>query len=226
MPRSERSAVAVSSLGLAEQQVGEGQRVDPHVEQRAGAERRVEHPVVGAGVDDEAELGVQVAGRAELTRAEPRAQLADHRVAGGPHRLHQEPVRARRASANSSSASAASQRDRLLAEHVLAGLEAEPGVLEVEGVRRGDVDDVDGRVGDQLLVGAVRRGATPCSAANAAALARAERRADRGELGAGHQREVAGEGAGDASGARGCPSGCRRVMTSPSPCVPARRGRE
>ena len=98
------------------------------------------------------------------------------------------------------------ERERLLAEHVLAGLEAEPGVVEVEGVRRRDVDDVDVRVGDQLLVGAVRRARAPCSLARRPGALSSRRRADGREPGAGHQREVAGEGLGDLAGGRGCPS--------------------
>ena len=56
---------------------------------------------------------------------------------------------------------------RLLAEHRLPGLEGEPDVLVVQGVRRRDVDDVDLGVAHQRLVGAVRRPAD--SAANALA---------------------------------------------------------
>ena len=41
---------------------------------------------------------------------------------------------------------------RLLAEHVLARLEAHQDVIAVEGVRRRDVHDLDLRVGGQRLV--------------------------------------------------------------------------
>ena len=47
------------------------------------------------------------------------------------------------------------QCQRLLHQHVLARLERQPGAGEVRGVRGGDVDDVDVRVGDELLVAAV-----------------------------------------------------------------------
>ena len=91
---------------------------------------------------------------------QPRAQLPDHRVAGRPHRLHQEPV-VLAGQPDHLLGVGRVERERLLAEHVLAGLEAQPGVVEVEGVRRRDVDDVDVRVRHQLLVGAVRRARTP-----------------------------------------------------------------
>lgn len=49
-------------------------------------------------------------------------------------------------------------RKRLLTKHVFACEEAEHGVLEVVGVRGGDVDDVDVWVFDEVLVGSVSRG--------------------------------------------------------------------
>ncbi len=68
---SARTAVAGQRLGLAQHQVREGQRVDAHVEQRAAAQRRGQEPVVGRPVDDEAEVGVHLARRAEPARGEP-----------------------------------------------------------------------------------------------------------------------------------------------------------
>ena len=48
--------------------------------------------------------------------------------------------------------------DRLLDEHVLAGLDGEQGVRQVQVVRGRDVDDVDLGVGDERRVGGVRPG--------------------------------------------------------------------
>ena len=59
--------------------------------------------------------------------------------------------------------------DRLLDEHVLAGRDREQRVRQVEVVRGRDVDDVDLGVGDEGLVGAVRRGRPPSRAAACAA---------------------------------------------------------
>ena len=47
------------------------------------------------------------------------------------------------------------QRERLLHQHVLARLERKQGVPVVEVVRRGDVDDVDLGIGDEIGVRAV-----------------------------------------------------------------------
>ena len=47
-------------------------------------------------------------------------------------------------------------RQRLLAEHVLAGLQRPDRPLDVQRVRQRDVDRVDLRVGEQRLVAAVR----------------------------------------------------------------------
>ena len=46
-------------------------------------------------------------------------------------------------------------RQRLLADDVLAGGEDRRRLRDVEVVRRGDVDDVDGRVGEDLVEGGV-----------------------------------------------------------------------
>jgi hypothetical protein len=77
-------------------------------------------------------------------------------VAGGPHGLHQEQAAAG-CLLEERSGRVPVESHRLLAEHVLAGLERQPGVRVVERVRRGDVHDVHRRVADQLLIGAVRR---------------------------------------------------------------------
>ena len=204
MPRSERSAVAAQLLDLAEHQVGEGERIDAHVQQRRGAERGVEHPVGGVGVDAEAELRVQVVRCPELAGGQASAQLADHRVARRPHRLHEEAV-VLAGEPDHLLGVGGVEGDRLLAEHVLAGLEAQPGVVQVEGVGRRDVDDVDGRVGHQLLVGAVRRGRAVLAPRMIWALS-SRRDPDRREPGARHQREVAGEGLGDLAGRQDAPT--------------------
>ena len=62
------------------------------------------------------------------------------------------------------------QGERLLAEHVLAGLEGGGDVLEVQGVRRGDVHHVDGPSASSSSYEPYAA-AKPCSCANAAARA-------------------------------------------------------
>jgi hypothetical protein len=62
---------------------------------------------------------------------------------------------------------------------VLAGLEREDRVLPVVAVRRGDVDDVDVGVGDELLVRPVRVGDVVVGGERARRLRTA--RSDRGD---------------------------------------------
>ena len=142
-------------LGLAEHQISERQRIDPHVQQRPAPEARIEHPVRWWSIHDEAQIGVHLQGGAEPTGAKPVAHGQDHRMTGHPHRLHQE------------QSTLAGELDHLfgvggvkgeclLAQHVLAGVEGQPRVLEVQRVRRGDVDDIDVRVVDQFGVRRVR----------------------------------------------------------------------
>ena len=121
-------------VGRAEHQRRERQRIDAHVEQRPAAEVGIEHPAGGRLVDDEPEIGVHLPRRAEPALLQARPHRSDDRVAGHPHRLHEE------------AAGLGGGRDhrlclrgiegqRLLAEHVLAGVEGQSGVLEMEGVR-------------------------------------------------------------------------------------------
>ena len=191
-------------LGCAQHQVGEGERVDPHVEQGARAQGGVEQAVVRAGGDHEAQLGTQLAGGAELAGAETVAQLTDHRVAGGPHRLHEEDA-VLSCQPHHLLGVAGVEGQRLLAHHVLAGLDGHPGVLEVQGVRGGDVDDLDVGVGDQVGVRRVRPGAG-CVLGHERLGRLAAARSDRHQPRRGDQREVGGHGAGDLAGGQEPPA--------------------
>ena len=205
MPRSGQHRGRGQLLGLPEHQVRERQRVDAHVEQGARAERRVEHPVVGAASTRNPSSACSWRGVPNVAVAEPRCAARDHRVARRPHRLHQEAVvlarpartspRRRRRAASAASRRARACRPRSAASRARGG----------SACGRGDVDDVDGRVGDQLLVGAVRRARrrtarrTPAPASSRGSRPRpARRRAPaRGR----------GRRCGRSCRARGCPSG-------------------
>jgi hypothetical protein len=99
---------------------------------------------------------------------------------------------------------------------VLAGGEGQPGVLEVQRVGGGDVDDVDGGVGDQLVVRAVRRrGAVPVREGPGAL---GTPGADGGEPGAGRERQVGGEAVGDLAGGEDAPAdGVLHGSSAPAP---------
>ena len=81
-------------------------------------------------------------------------------------------------------------RQRLLAEHVLAGLERADRPLDVQRVGQRDVDRVDLGVGEQRLVGAVRARDAVLGGEGPAALDVA--RADGDELLAGARSPAAG----------------------------------
>ena len=203
-------------LGLAEQQVRDRERVDAHVEQGAGAEGGVPHPAGRVGRHPEADLGVQVARGAEPAGPQVAGHGPDHGVARRPHRLHQEAV-VRGGEPDHRLGLGGVEGQRLLAQHVLAGLEGEPGVVEVQGVGGGDVHDVDGGVGDQLGVGPVGRGAAVRVGEGLGGGERAG--ADRHQLGAGGDGQVLGEAVGDAAGREDAPAGRRRHAWEPT-CGP------
>ena len=222
MPVSVRSAVARSSLGRPEHQVGEGERVDAHVQQRPAAEAGVEQPVARrpARPRSRARRAPAAACRTRRPRAASRT-LADHRVAGHPHRLHQEPVVLAARAANISSASAVSRVSGFSHSTCLPASRASRVLLEVQGVRGGDVHDVDVGVGHQRLVGAVRR-------ASAAVLLRRRprptpgvREPDRGEpRRPGTARRSRGEACGRSCRWPGCPSrSCPSCRPSLSGCA-------
>ena len=97
-----------------------------------------------------------------------------------------------RAAATTSSASRRVEHERLLDEHRLARVDGEQGGVVVARVRRGDVDDVDLRVGGELGVRRVaRRDAVQVGEGVGACLAA---RADGDDLGVGEEGEVADEG--------------------------------
>ena len=191
-------------LGCAEHEVGEGEGVDPHVQQGAGAQRGVEEAVVRTGGDHEAELGTQLARGAEVAGVQALAQLADDRVARAPHRLHEEDV-VLAGQPHHLLRVAGVEGQRLLAHHVLAGLDRHPGVLEVQGVGGGDVDDLDVGVGDQ--VGVRRVGAGTGRVLGHEGLGRLQAaRADGDQARGRDQGEVGGHGACDLAGGQEAPA--------------------
>ena len=144
-PSSESTALAETSVGLPEQQLRERHRVDAEVEQRAAALRGVPQPVRGREGPGETEVGLH---RADLA---DRAVLDQRRSAAGSAGCSTSTwppsgsAPRSRASATSSSRLPRVQRERLLAQHVPPGLQAQPGGGPVRRVRGGDVHDVDVR---------------------------------------------------------------------------------
>ena len=188
----------------AEDEVGEGERVDADVEECAGAELGLPQPghVAARG---EPELRPHLADLADGAVGDESLGLADGRVRAHPHGLGEEEV-ARAGVLGELPAGGGVEGQGLLAEHRLAGVEAEQGVLEVPAVGAGHVDHVDVGVGGQRGVVAVgaRVGRAVLGEERAGPLDVARPGGD--DLVVGQQREVAGEAARDASGGEDPPA--------------------
>ena len=119
-------------VGRAEHERAQLQRVDAEVQHRPAAQAEVEQPVVRVDRHAEAEVGLDDERRRRGVR-----RRADHAAdVGGqepaPHRLHQEqPVAPRRSTIRRPGSR---QRQRLLAQHVLARIEGGERVVDVPGV--------------------------------------------------------------------------------------------
>ncbi|MFS8520244.1 MAG: hypothetical protein FWJ87_02375 [Micromonosporaceae bacterium] len=150
-------AVPDHPVGLAEEQVHPVHRVDAEVEDAAAGLRRVEQPVRLRAVEREPERGGDVLDRADLTGGDQVDRLSDQRVGPGPDRLHQEQA-AVPGPFDQRLRPGLGDGDRLLDQHRLAGLQTQPGGVEVVTVDGRDVDHVDVGVGGQLGVGAVAAG--------------------------------------------------------------------
>ena len=126
-----------------------------HVKERAARQLRLEEPCVELGLRLEAQRCCDLN---DLADGAVLDELADGPCGweeARPHALHQEEALLLRL------------RDALfrlcrvddhglLAEHILACLEAQHDVVAVEGMRRGDVDNIDGVIGDEGFVRVVR----------------------------------------------------------------------
>ena len=150
-------------LDRAEHQHAQLERVDAEVEERAAALERVEQPVLGIDRHPEPEVGIDLQRRADAAARQHVDQRPVRREVAAPDRLHEE------------AAVGVGRRDHplrlggvegegLLAQDVLAGLEASDRIRLVARVRRGHVHRVDVGVlrerpvvvvapGDVVLVG-------------------------------------------------------------------------
>ena len=141
-------AIGHDALDRAQDERAELDGVDPEVEQRAATELTGEVPVVGIHRSPEPEVGLDQQRLADATRADDVDQGAVGRKEPAPDGLHQEEPPApgllrhpRRL--------AGVERERLLAQDVLARPQEADGVDLVAGVRRGDVDHVDIGIGGE-----------------------------------------------------------------------------
>ena len=158
---------------LAGEQPRGADAVAADVHQRAALERRLQAHVAGTleqegeRCPDQAQLAdllEQLDEPARLRVVAPHERLGEHEAAalGGVERARDV---------------VGVTRQRLLAEHVPAGLQRAQRPLDVERVRQRDVDRLDVRIGEQRLVGAVRtwNAERPRLSLGARAVARADR---------------------------------------------------
>ncbi len=183
------------AVGGAEEVLGEGDGVDPEVEDRAAPERGVEEAGGGVVGAVGTEVGLDGDDLADLAGLDEAPGLHDGGLQARPHRLHAEdaPVAG---GGHDLAGAGQGGGERLLDQHRDAGLDGGQGQRVVLRVRGGDVEDVD--VGaHQVGVGvraldAVRRGerSGPLAAA----------RPDGHHLGVRHVLEVGDEGLRHAAG--------------------------
>ena len=144
----------------------------------------------GVSRHDVSEVGLDEAGFADHIVVEQFDQLAVRRKEPRPHRLHQEQTAVTCRVDHPTSLSSV-QRERLLAQHVLARLQEHERVVFVARLRSGDVHDVDQRIRSQLLIAAV-------CVRNVETLGECSRpidrsRPDRDQMGVIDQRKVVGK---------------------------------
>ena len=142
-----------------EHQGAELDRVDAEVQHAPSAEGEVEEAVRRIERRPEAEVGLDQDRVADAALLEHPGEGLVRREEAGPDRLHQEqPTGA--GGVDHLSTLCGVERERLLAQDVLARLEEEKGVVHVAGLGSRDVDDVDVRVGGEVLVAPVTMGDT------------------------------------------------------------------
>ncbi len=148
----------VDRSGVTEEQLGERDRVDAEVEQVPPPSAGLRSRCSGSGGAGEPEVGVTWV----TSPMAPSATSSTIRRMVGLVRIHMASIRNRPRSRGrcrpGRARSPPVQRERLLAEHRLAGLQAQLGRRVVGDVRGGHVDHVDVGVRGQLPPGAVRPG--------------------------------------------------------------------
>ncbi len=194
-------------LRLPQDKMREGERIDAHVQEGPAAQRRVQGPIGGRAFHDETQIRVHLARRPETTRLEVGQHRPDHRIAGHPHGFHQEQS-VLSGESDHLLGFGGVERQCLLAQDRLAGLEGEPGVLQVHRVRAGDVDDVDGRIGHEVGVRRVCPRLRLGVLVGKGLCAFQRPGTYRGDPCAGRRPQVGGEAPWRSCRSQGCPSRC------------------
>ena len=188
-------------LVLAEEQVGEGERVDALVERRAAAVHGVPEPVAGIA-HREPERRREVPRLADRPVGEQFRDAADGRIEAHPHRLHEEDA-AVPGERDELLRLGRVHRERLLEQHGRAVLDRATGELGVAVVGRRDVHEVEVVATEQAVDGlGVRDAALLGEGAGAGRVATGDRdeveRVDAAEVGDDHVGHPAGSDDADA----------------------------
>ena len=130
---------------------GKRQRVDAEVEQRTAALLQRAEAMVGIVGDGDREVDVHSLDRSDFARMDPTHRVDRGRAEPHPHRFHREPV-VRPSGVEDAIGVGRRQGERLLDQHVLAGLEHGDRVVHVTGLEGGDVDDIDVGIGGEIGV--------------------------------------------------------------------------
>jgi hypothetical protein len=137
-----------------EEHLGERDDVDPQVQQGPATECQVEQPVHRVVLPGHAEVGLHRAHLADRAVGDQFLQGDDRRLEAGPHRLHDEdPGLA--GEVDDLLRAGGGRGERLLHQQRLARPQRRERECVVLGVRSGEVQDVDVRVGQDLGVGPV-----------------------------------------------------------------------
>ena len=142
------------ALGLASEEARRRDAVAAEVSERPALELRGQAHIARPGVEREPEVRPDHAQLADRTSGNQLLEPSRLRIVAPHERLHaEEPLCLGHVEDGRDGERI--RAHRLLAEHVLAGLERADRPLAVQPVRQRDVDRVDRRVGEQRLVAAV-----------------------------------------------------------------------
>ena len=142
-------------VGSAQHHGSEGHTVDADIQQRSARQLRREQPAGGIDFRREGQVALKQRRHADFACLQQRAQRRDGRDEAGPHALHQQHAAVAGAGRHGARLGGV-DGERFLAQHVLAGIEADAAGRRVLGMGSGHVDGVHGRVGGQRRVAAMR----------------------------------------------------------------------
>jgi hypothetical protein len=191
------------ALGRAEDHRGQRDRVDPDIQQRAATQRGIEQAALRVEAGAKAKINLDHAHFADCLGRQQLAQPNHVRQKARPHRLHQKHA-ARPCGRDHRLGLASIDRERLLAQHRLAGFQAHERVIVMQRVRSRHIDRVDIGVTRQRRVAAMPARRAKSLAKRLGRLSRA--RPNRRQIGIVELGQPARKLAGNIAGAENTPA--------------------